>query len=167
MRKKWPFLDYYGVETPRDFAVKCVETLIGKTLQQQLQERNVIFLEFFRTLYSGNLAACFDKSRHGFSGGFGIVLSVYSSSESQSIAFAHELAHTFQYDVQTGKLLCCDSIHGKKDWRGEDFAESFAHLWLSYGRHRHNLEELFMVYEELHPEINEEYVVDFKSLWPA
>ncbi|MDP2655370.1 MAG: hypothetical protein Q8P17_02320 [bacterium] len=124
MKYRWPILDVYGVPDSEALISKCLETLHGLTLMEQFGTRRIVALYARPLLVEGGLACsedgfvlCFDSSVRDMTG-------------NRCVTTAHELGHTFEFKLKTLELFI-EKRSSKYVDASEDFAEAFAHRWLS------------------------------------
>ncbi len=150
MSYRWPFLDFVNARDSREFAERCVGTLLGKTLIEQLKERKVYELKQVPAFSSGMLGISEGPPR-----GFFIFLDCGNKTfpgptpRRRCLRFAHELGHTFGFDLATlDRLPHMHDADFAKCGEGdqnitalEEFADDFSYIWMSYVTHRTELEE--------------------------
>lgn len=142
---RWPILDVYGVPDQETLIEKCLVTLKGLTLLQQFEARSIAVLYARPLLIEGGLGCAED--------GFVLLFdsTACSSTADQCITIAHEIAHTFEFKLETRELYI-----GKRSARytdeSEDFAETFANRWLKDEKTASDLRLFLERYFKMAPE---------------
>lgn len=162
MKYRWPFLDHVKAPDSHTFAARCVGELLGKPLLQQLKERRVF--GFCRRPLLRQAGLGLYTKRFPIQG-----FQIYVSSDlgvgsvEECFSFAHELGHTFGYNLKTLARLPGANPHTrKKGQKGgrihrclENFCDEFGYLWMSHTQNRRELENF------LHEHSASEIVVAF------
>ncbi len=122
MAYRWPLLDVYDVSDSEALIEKCLEPLSGLSLLECLKARNITVISMRPLLLSGMMIYA--------DAGFCILLdSEILDNDIHCLTTAHELAHTFELDLDTRQRLTELTDEGQD--ASEEFAEAFAHRWMS------------------------------------
>ena len=147
MSYHWPFLDFVGAKDIHSFAERCVGTLLGKILAEQLEERKVVTFGRLQMLAAG-VVLLTDKPCKGFGIYLANTFDLSAPCADTCVTFAHELGHTFCTNLSTFTSLPhtnYNELTGKKRDNVfcaiEEFADDFAYIWMSFVVHRKQLEE--------------------------
>lgn len=155
MKYRWPILDVYDVPNSEALISKCLGSLRGLTLIEQFRVRGIIALHARPLLIDGGLA-CPDTR------GFALLFdSIGCDTTSRCITIAHELGHTFEFNLETFELFF-KKRNARYIGASEDFAEVFANRWLA-DKKRTNELRLFLERHFRMPSGEHKYV-DLKSL---
>jgi len=146
----WSVLDLYGVSSSHELAELFLDSLLGKSLLEQLKARRIIQLAIKPFLFGGGICTIENL-------GFSMILNwpfQPQGNEYYATNFGHELFHTFQFNLDNMKPMWGESREelykrmvnrirkSKRYYRElENCAETFAFLWASYSDHRNQLEE--------------------------
>ena len=149
----WPFLDFVGAKDIHSFAERCVGTLLGKILTEQLGERKVVAFGRLKMLASG-VVCLVGKPRKGFGIYLADTFNLSAPNTDACVTFAHELGHTFCTDLSTFVRLPhtdYEKLKGQKRDNVldsvEEFVEDFSYLWMSFAEHRKQLENFLKAHQ--------------------
>ena len=168
MAYKWPALDYERVANIRSLAEKCVETLNGKSLFEQFMQQQIVEITLRPLFTLGGMA--YEAKKNGL-----VVYLLHKkedwpASDAKCITLAHDLGHSFGWEMNGVGLVA------KQVWRPregapkdieslEEFADTFAYLWLSYPKNRKSLTKFLEKYKAEKDE--EQLTIDVRALWPS
>lgn len=144
MKKPDPMFARYRVANTYQLAQKCLATLLRKPLARQLEERKVRGLVFQKMSCPAGLDRTSDQagleifiSLGSLGVGYGHVLQI---TDDNLFCFAHELAHTFEFDLSGEKVVYIRTPHDRQSGieydRSEQFCDTFAYLYLAHVRNR-------------------------------